>query len=139
MADDGDALAQARMDHLGGNTPWPQPTEWWVRLHTGNPGRTGVANVATENTPKDFTLVGWDPAAFNGGSNRWEMTTSSSPVATWSSLPATETITWVSVWDGDPGSGGTHLFNVDVNDTPVAIGGTLTLDELTYAVPAAAP
>lgn len=82
-------LETALLDHIGGNTAYTQPTAWYVKLHTGDPGEAGTSNVASETTRKNVT--DWNAAS--SGS----MT--SNAAVSWTNYPATETITHLSIWD----------------------------------------
>lgn len=59
----------------------------FVQLHTGDPGTAGTANVAANNTRKQITF-----AAASAGS------CASSNAPSWTSVPASETYAYVSLW-----------------------------------------
>lgn len=88
-----------------------------ARIHTGDPGAAGTSNVATSNVGAitwgtaangDITLSGQED--FTGGA---------------ASGPAT----WISLWDGVPGSGGVHMWNLQLTgDQTFNAAGEYTLD-----------
>lgn len=59
--------------------------EIWVKLHTGDPGAAGTANVATEATRKKVTLTG-------------TTTLKNSGAVEWTAVSTTEEYKWVSIW-----------------------------------------
>lgn len=67
-----------------------QATACYVKLHTGDPGETGVSNAATETTRK---LVTFGAASVGTG------TATSNSACTWTNVAGTETISYVSFWD----------------------------------------
>jgi hypothetical protein len=83
-----DYLENKLIAHTYGGAAFTQPTAWWVKLHTGDPGEAGTSNAAAETTRKQVTS--WTVST--------NTATSASSVS-WTSYPATETVTHVSVWD----------------------------------------
>lgn len=83
---------------FGIGTP-ARPTAWWIRLHTGAPGDDGTANSAA---------AAIDDTQYSGGWGRSGDTVDND--AEWESAAnggASQAITHVSIWDADPGGGGT--------------------------------
>lgn len=109
------AIANALLDALGNAANVTAPTAFCVKLHLGDPGAAGTANVATETTRKAASF-----AAASGGA----MTTDGA--LTWTSYPAAETVSHVSFWDHI--TGGTFLGS-DALDTSqsMQVGNTLTI------------
>jgi hypothetical protein len=77
------------LDHAFLGSALTQPSAIWVKLHTGDPGEAGTSNAASETTRKQVTSF----AAASGGSK------ASSAAISWTNYPATETISYVSLWD----------------------------------------
>ncbi len=74
------SMANALVDDLAGTV--------WVQLHTGSPGAAGTSNVATENTRQQAFF---DAAVAGIATTNTEME--------WVSVAATETYSYVSMWD----------------------------------------
>lgn len=89
-------LADAILDAICSAVDLTAPTEFWVQLHTGNPGVDGTANVAAETTRQQ--------AAFNAASGG---SADTSGDLDWTSVAASETWTYVSFWDAS--TSGTFL------------------------------
>jgi len=70
----------------------------YIQLHTGDPGSAGTANVATNNTRK---TTAW--AASSSGSK------ATNADITWTSVPAGETYSYVSLWDAS--TNGNYLWS----------------------------
>lgn len=68
------------------------PSALWVKLHTGDPGAAGTSNPATNTTREQAT--------FGTPSGGVAATTGD---VTWSVVPASETYSYVSVWDASSG------------------------------------
>lgn len=83
-----------------------------VKLHTGNPGALGTANVATENTEKEIEL---QEEAFLTPAN-WPEGRKSNTAGEWVEVKAAETYKWISIRN----SAGTFLMNVELT-APVAV------------------
>lgn len=60
----------------------------YAKLHTGDPGEDGTANAATETTRKSITGAAAVGNTFTSTNN-----------LVWSTLPATETFSHISIWD----------------------------------------
>lgn len=89
-------IADAILDALCSDVSWTQPAEFWVKLHTGNPGAAGTTNAATETTRQQATFD-----AASGGS------AATNTDLAWTSVAATETFSHVSFWDAS--TSGTFL------------------------------
>ena len=90
-----------------------------ARLHTGDPGASGTSNTTTAGVQTiawgsasngDITMTGTEN--FTGGA-------------------ASGACTWISLWDGDPGSGGVWFWNLQLTgDQTFNAAGEYTLDSL---------
>lgn len=113
-------LANKWLDMLGGSA-FTAPTQFWVQLHTGDPGSAGTANQSAVTTRQQVT---WSAAS--GGSK----SQSASPTA-WT-MTATETIAYVSFWDAS--TSGNFLDSAAVTTSRSVVNGdTITLNTLTIA------
>ncbi len=122
MADAGDYAEDQVANYLVANGAPTAISSANVKLHTGDPGETGVGNVATESTRKAASF-----GASSGGVAAMSATLS------WVSVAATETIVWVSVWDNI--SAGNHLWNaILASSVPLTIGDDFDLTALTLTV-----
>lgn len=116
------AILNSWLNGLGRNTAWTQPSAFWVKLHTADPGSAGT-NAPAGNTSRQQATF----SAASGGS----MTTSAD--LTWSSVSTTETYSHVSFWDAS--TSGTFLGSDDLassrsvtaGDTFVISAGSLTV------------
>ncbi len=112
------------LDHLMGTGSYTMPTGTYLKLHTGNPGEDGASNAASFTTRTEITA--WDSAASRATANTNALVISS--------LTATETISWWSVWDD--ASAGNMLFygeldtarSVESGDTLTFASGDIDLD-----------
>jgi hypothetical protein len=91
-----DTQKNAMLDSFAGATNYTGTTTFFVKLHLGDPGAAGTSNPATETTRKQF--------AFSAASVG---TTSNTGQVDWTSYPAAESISWVSMWDAS--TSGTYL------------------------------
>jgi hypothetical protein len=108
-------IANSILNALCRNTAWTQPAAFYVKLHLGDPGASGASNAATETTRKQITF-----SAASGGA-----ITNSAGVS-WTSYPATETVSHVSFWDA--ATSGNFLGSDALNSSISAVtGNTLTL------------
>ncbi len=122
MADAGDYAENEVADYLGANGAPVAITSANVKLHLGDPGETGVANVAVESTRKAATF-----GAASGG------VISLSATLSWVSVSTTETIVWVSVWDNI--TAGNHLWNaILASSVALTVGDDFDLTALTLTV-----
>lgn len=109
-------LQNGILQHNFGGTPFPQPTDWWLQLHYGDPGVycTGSA----------WTWAG----AYRKQCTSWTIgaTSASNAVAVeWINVPdpVNPTITHVSVWTLV--SGGNPLFYTELSTPHVVSAGNL--------------
>lgn len=92
------------------------PSGIWVRLHTGDPGEDATANGATNTTRIAATF----------GTSATTGTISNTAQIQWTSVPATETYSHVSLWDAS--SGGNALWKGALTSSvSVTSGGTFTI------------
>jgi hypothetical protein len=116
----GDYLEARILDAVFNNTSLAIAATY-VKLHVGDPGEAGTANPAGNTTRQ---AASWAPAS--GG------TIATDAALTWTSVPATELYSHISVWDA--ASGGNHLWNgplniayqVNAGDTFTIPSGTVT-------------
>jgi hypothetical protein len=110
-----DGVANAILDALCSSVAWSEPAEFWVKLHTGDPGAAGASNAAANTTRKQASF-----SAASGGA-----ITTSGDLA-WTSVPNAETYSHWSGWSAS--SGGTFLGSDDLT-TPrlMAIGDNFTI------------
>lgn len=101
----------------------------YLKLHTGDPGETGVANPAGENTLKACSF-----ASASGGSMGLSGTVS------WTNVSTSETLTHWSLWNGNTVDGfgeptddcvWTGAFN---SSSTVTAGDTFTITTLTLTL-----
>jgi hypothetical protein len=81
-------VANSILDALCRSVAWSEPAEFWVKLHTGDPGAAGAGNAAGETTRKQATF-----SAASGGA----ITTSAA--LEWTNVSTSETYSHVSFWD----------------------------------------
>lgn len=108
----------------GGNngTSYTAPAAVYAKLHTGDPGEDGTANAATETTRKEVQF-----GAASGG------VISLSNAPSWTSYPAAESITHLSIWDhlsagnclGSGATAATHT--MQIGDTLNLTAATVTI------------
>jgi hypothetical protein len=95
----------------------------YLQLHTGDPGETGAANVATESSRQSVSF-----GAASGGSM------ASSGTVEWTNVAGTETLSHWSLWDAS--SSGNCLWSGQLASSANVVAGdtfqitllTLTLD-----------
>lgn len=85
----------------------------WVQLHTGDPGASGTANVATETTREQATWTTGAAAASNNGA------------LSWTSVAGTEDFTHFSLWTAS--TAGTFGGSGTVTANSVTAGDTFTI------------
>lgn len=90
------------------------PATLYIQLHTGNPGTNGTANVATTSTREGFSRT---PAVSGVVTNSTEIQ--------WLNVPATETITHISIWGS--ASGGICWFIDNIPDEGIFTGDSVTI------------
>lgn len=103
------------MDFLFNNQAALGVTTMYVQLHTGNPGEDCTSNVATETTRDSFTV-----AASSGGAVSNEATIE------WTSYPAAETISHISIWDAGA-AGNPLMYGALTSSKTMGIGDTLQI------------
>lgn len=91
-----EATANALLDALCSGSAYSAPSEFWVKLHTGDPGAAGASNAAGNTTRKQATFAAADAGAI----------TTSGDLA-WTNVSTSETYTHVSFWDAS--TAGTFL------------------------------
>lgn len=96
-------IANSILDALCSSVAWTEPVAFYVKLHTGDPGATGVANAAV-NTSRQTTTF----APANAGA----ITTTGN--LNWLNVPAAETYSHVSFWETVGPAGGTFLGSDDL-------------------------
>lgn len=94
-------VANSILDALCRSVAWTEPANFFVKLHTGDPGASGTANAAGETDRVEAIF-----SAASGGA-----ITNSSAV-TWTAVSNTETYTHVSFWSAS--SAGTFLGSDDL-------------------------
>ena len=110
------AIAQSMLNALCRNVPWTQPAGFFLRLHTADPGPSGVTGAFGDATRQAATFAA---AAADG-------TITTSADVNWTNVTAAGTVTHVAFWSAS--SGGTYLGSDDLA-TPrtLAIGDNFTI------------
>lgn len=93
------------------------PSTLWLQLHTGNPGTSGTANVATESDRKSFTRT----SALNG-------VCTNDSVIQWLDVltdGGSDDITHISIWGS--ATLGVCWFVDDIADTAIFDGDSVTV------------
>lgn len=108
-------VANSILDALCRSVAWTEPDEFWVKLHTGDPGASGATAAAGNTTRKQCTF-----SAASGGA-----ITTSADLA-WTNVGTAETYSHVSFWSAS--AAGTFLGSDDLA-TPrtVAVGDNFTI------------
>jgi hypothetical protein len=106
----------------GAGTSFTAPAAVYAKLHLGDPGEDGTANAAAETTRKAVTF---------GASSGGVISLSNTP--SWTSYPAAESVTHISIWDDETagnclGSGATAATHT------MQIGDTLNLSAASIAI-----
>lgn len=109
------SVANAWLDAICNAADYTAPTEFWVGLHTGDPGAAGTSNEAANTDRQQASF-----SAASGGA----ITTDAA--LTWANVSDSETYSHVSFWTAS--SGGTFLGSDDL-DVPRAVtaGDTFTI------------
>ena len=109
-------VADAILEALCQSIAWVEPAEFWVKLHTGDPGAAGATAAAGNTTRKQAT--------FGAGATGGAITTSAA--LEWTNVNTDETYSHVSFWDA--AAAGNFLGSDDLT-TPrtVAIGDNFTI------------
>lgn len=111
-----DAVANGWLDALCRGVAYDND-EFWIKLHTGDPGSSGTSNAATETTRKQAT--------FSASSGR---AITNSAAVEWTNVSTTETYTWVSFWSAS--AAGTFLGRDDLSSSAAVTAGD------TFRIPA---
>lgn len=108
-------VANSILDALCRSVTWTEPAEFWVKLHTGDPGAAGASNAAGETDRQQATF-----SAASGGA----ITTSTD--LTWTNVSNTETLSHLSFWDA---SAAGNFLGSDALAAPKAVtaGDTFTI------------
>jgi hypothetical protein len=101
----------------------------YVQLHTGDPGSAGTSNVATESTRESTGTM----TTSSGGAG----SSDNEAAITWTSVAATETYSYCSLWSAS--SGGTFIASGTVTGGAVVSGDTFTfpISDLVVSIPTA--
>ena len=108
-------ILNAILNALCRNVAWTQPAQFWVKLHTADPGASGANAPAANTTRKQATFS----VAASGA------ITTSADLA-WTNVPNAETYSHISFWDAS--TAGAFLGSDDLT-TPrtVAVGDNFTI------------
>ena len=93
------------------------PTQLFVKLHIGDPGKDALGNPAAND---ERIAITWDAATNILTDGRAQA--SSDAAVTWPSVPATETYSYISLWD-DLTAGNPWYKDAMVSPVPVTAGG----------------
>lgn len=93
------------------------PATLYMQLHTGDPGTNGTANVAAVGVRKSL--------GYTAPSGTGPIGVTNSAQVQWTNVPASETITHVSLWSAI--TAGTCWFIDDCPDTSIFTGDSVTL------------
>ena len=105
-------------------TPYTSPTSVFVQLHTGDPGAACTSLVASNSVRKQITFA----TAASGS-------VASNSAPSWTSVPASETYAYVSLWDAV--SAGNPLWSGPLNTAQAVTAGdtyTLTSGQVTVSL-----
>ena len=108
------AEANEILDAWGNGGSLTPPSNFWIKLHTADPGSAGTTAAATETTRKEVT---WSAAAGGVLSNDAELS--------WTNVAGSEDYTHFSVWTAS--TGGTFLGSGTVTADAVTAGNTFTI------------
>lgn len=108
------AIANSWLDGLCRSVTWTEPAEFWVKLHTGDPGASGTSNAAGETTRKQGTF-----SAASGGA------ITNSGALEWTSVSTSEDYSHVSFWDAS--TAGTFLGSSTLTAAAVTAGDNFTI------------
>ena len=105
-----DTVANSWLDALARNTSYSVAAVW-VKLHTGDPGSAGANNAAANTTRQQATF----------GAAASSRAISNTAVIEWTSVPNSETYTWISLWSAS--TGGTFLGRDDLSSSAAVTAG----------------
>ena len=98
-------------------TPGTPPTALWVKLHIGDPGADGLGSPAANDVRVEIPFG----AAVNLNTDGRAQAASNINVS-WPSVPATETYSYISLWDAVTG-GNCWYTDQMLAPVPVTVGG----------------
>lgn len=110
------------LDHVTGTTSFTAPSNFYLKLHTGDPGEDGTGNAATETTRQS--------ASFSSASSG-SITTSAT--VEWTSVSTTETYTHWSAWDAST-SGNCLWYGALSASASVTAGDTFQITSLSLTL-----
>lgn len=122
-------VANGLVDAICSAVDFTAPVEFWVKLHTGDPGDDGTANAAGETTRQQAAFNAADAGAADTSAD-----------LAWISVSDTEIYSYLSFWD-DSAAGNFLGSNRLVSARSVTAGDDFTISagDLTFAaVPVAA-
>jgi hypothetical protein len=105
-----DLVANSWLDAVCRATAYSEAAVW-VQLHLGDPGAAGTANPAANTTRQQATF----------GTNATGRAISNTAVVEWTSVPNTETYTWISLWDAS--TSGNFLGRDDLSSSAAVTAG----------------
>lgn len=105
-----DTVANSWLDALARNTSYSVAAVW-VKLHTGDPGSAGANNAAANTTRQQATF----------GAAASSRAISNTAVIEWTSVPNSETYSWISLWSAS--TGGTFLGRDDLSSSAAVTAG----------------
>ncbi len=120
-----DYLENALLNHIRpGGATLTQPSNLYVKLHTGDPGEAGTSNAATNTTRQTVSF---------GAASSGSIAATGSPVATWTSVSTTETYTHFSLWD-NVSAGNCYGSGALSGSAAMTAGDTFQLTALTFTL-----
>lgn len=96
--------ANTMLDYSFRNVSFTRPTQWYVQLHTGDPGLGGTSNLLASTAR--IACTSWREGSGQANS-RWGWIRNSVAIR-WTSVGATSSVPYCTVWDAV--SGGNCLF-----------------------------
>lgn len=105
-----DLVANSWLDAVARNVSYAEAA-MYVQLHTGDPGSSGTSNVAANTTRQQATFG-------NAAASRAIANTAA---IEWTSVPNTETYSWVSLWDAS--TAGNFLGRDDLSSSAAVTAG----------------
>jgi hypothetical protein len=116
-----DAIANA-LRGGGAGSSFTAPAAVYAKLHLGDPGEDGTSNAAAETTRKAVTF---------GASSGGVISLSNTP--SWTSYPAAESVTHISIWD-DVSAGNCLGSGATAATHTMQIGDTLNLSAASITI-----
>ncbi len=102
------------LDRYKYDTPCNDILNFYIKLHTGDPGANGTANAATETTRKEVTFASASAGAI-----------ASDAAVTWTNIAGSEDATFFTAWDNL--SAGNFLFSGSITGNAYIAGDTYTI------------